>query len=72
MIYSTSFKTIPAEGDAIEKDMNSADEELPLEGSQTAPSLEAIEAHSEEDMVRHADLKERLTESSLATILLPS
>ena len=52
--------------------MNSADEELPLEGSQTAPSLEAIEAHNEEDMVRHADLKERLTESSLATILLPS
>ena len=54
--------------------MNSADDELPLEEARTAtaPSFEAIEAHNEEDIVCHADLKERLTKPTLATILLPS
>ena len=52
--------------------MISADEELPPGPEEartaTAPFFEAIEAHNEEDMVRHADLKERLAESSIATV----
>ena len=47
------------EGEKTEKD--STDEELPIEESETAtpPLFETVETHNEDEIVRHADLRER-------------
>ena len=58
-------RIISGEGEKTEKD--STDEELPIEESETVnpPLFETVETHNEDELVRRADLRERLSKSSL-------